>query len=290
MRFVTLQREAYTEPAVWWNDEIIGLRGAGFTSMLQVAMGGADALDRVERWIYNPPGSERLDPDKVTLLAPIPRPPKIICIGLNYRDHAEETRQPVPEVPAVFSKFHTAVTGHRHPIVLPKNSRKPDYEAEFVVVIGKGGRYIPEASWREHIFGYTIMNDVSARDFQMATSQWMIGKTFDTFAPIGPVVVSANDIEDPHNLDITLTLNGEVMQHSNTRNLIFGIPRLIAYLSSVFTLEPGDIIATGTPAGVGSLRKPPRWLKPGDECRIRIDQIGELVNPVVAETEPVLDD
>ena len=283
MRFVTFQRDSYTEPGVWWNDEIIGIGGAGFTSILQVIGGGADAMDRVERWVYNPPGGERFDPAKTTLLSPIPRPPKIICIGLNYRDHAAEAKAQVPDVPTVFAKFHTAVTGHGHPIVLPKNSAKPDYEAEFAIVIGHGGRHIPEDRWREHVFGYTIMNDVSARDFQMATSQWMMGKTFDTFAPIGPAIVTANEIADPHKLDISLTLSGEVMQKSNTSNLIFGVPQLVAYLSSVFTLEPGDIIATGTPAGVGFARKPPRWLKPGDECRVRIEGIGELVNPVVAE-------
>ena len=283
MRLVTLERENYSEPGVWWNDEIIGLRGAGFTNMLQVVAGGADALDRVERWIYNPPAGERLDPERTALLSPIPRPPKLICIGLNYRDHAAESKSAIPDVPTVFSKFHTAVTGHRHPIVLPKDISKPDYEAEFAVVIGRGGRRIPEASWREHVFGYTIVNDVSARDVQAATSQWMLSKTFDTFAPIGPAIVTADEIEDPHTLDLSLALNGEVMQSSNTRNLIFGVPKLIAHLSSVFTLEPGDVIATGTPAGVGFARKPPRWLKPGDECRVRIEKIGELVNPVVAE-------
>jgi 2-keto-4-pentenoate hydratase/2-oxohepta-3-ene-1,7-dioic acid hydratase in catechol pathway len=284
LRFVTLQRESYYEPGVWWNDEIIGLRHAGFNSVLQIINGGADAMDRVERWIYNPPGGERFEAGSVTLLSPVPRPPKLICIGLNYRDHAAEGKNPIPEVPTIFSKFQSAITGHRHPIILPKNSTKPDYEAEFAVVIGKGGRHIPEANWREHVFGYTITNDVSARDFQSATSQWMIGKTFDTFAPIGPAVVTADEIEDPHNLKISLTLNGELMQSSNTNNLIFGVPRLISYLSSVFTLEPGDIIATGTPAGVGFARRPPRWLQPGDECRIQIQGLGELVNPVVAET------
>jgi len=283
LRFVTFQRDGYAEAGVWWNEEIIGLRGAGFTDLLQAVGGGADALDRIQRWIYHPPNSERFDAATTKLLAPIPRPPKIICIGLNYRDHAAEAKAQIPEVPTVFAKFHTAVTGHGHPIVLPKNSTKPDYEAEFAVVIGHGGRHIPEDRWRHHVFGYTIMNDVSARDFQNATSQWMMGKTFDTFAPVGPAIVSADEIQDPHSLDISMTIGGEVLQSSNTRNLIFGVPQLIAYLSSVFTLEPGDIIATGTPAGVGFARRPPRWLKPGDECRVRIEKIGELVNPVVAE-------
>jgi 2-keto-4-pentenoate hydratase/2-oxohepta-3-ene-1,7-dioic acid hydratase in catechol pathway len=263
--------------------EVIGLRGAGFESVIAAIAGGADARDRIQRWVDGPPGSERVDFADVTLEAPVPRPPKIICIGLNYRDHAEESNLPIPETPTVFCKFPTAVIGHGHPIVLPKASTRPDYEAEFAVVIGRGGRHIAESDWRDHVFGYTILNDVSARDFQMATSQWMIGKTFDTFAPIGPAIVTADEIEDPHDLEISLELSGDRMQHSNTSNLIFGVPKLIAYLSSVFTLEPGDIIATGTPAGVGFARKPPRYLKAGDEVRIQVAGIGELVNPVVAE-------
>jgi 2-keto-4-pentenoate hydratase/2-oxohepta-3-ene-1,7-dioic acid hydratase in catechol pathway len=283
MRFVTLQRDGYAEPGVLLGGELIGIGGAGFDSVLSVIAGGADAMDRVRRWLKNPPPGEPFHPARTRLAAPVPRPPKIVCIGLNYRDHAAESNLPIPETPTVFAKFQTAVTGHRHPIVLPKSSVKPDYEAEFAVVIGPGGRHIPEDRWREHVFGYTIANDVSARDFQMATTQWMIGKTFDTFAPIGPAIVTADEIEDPHNLDISLTLSGEVMQSSNTCNLIFGVPKLIAFLSSVFTLEPGDIISTGTPGGVGFARKPPRWLKPGDEVVVRVEGLGELVNPVVAE-------
>jgi len=283
LRFVTIQREAYIEAGLMAGDEVVGLRRAGFADLLSVIEGGADAMDRVRRWADDAPGDEVLSAEKVRLVAPLPRPPKLICIGLNYRDHAEEARMAIPEVPTMFAKFATAVTGHGHPIVLPKNSTKPDYEAEFAVVIGKRGRHVSEERWRDYVFGYTIVNDVSARDFQMATSQWMIGKTFDTFAPMGPAIVTADEIEDPHNLGISLTINGESMQNSNTRNLIFQVPRLIAYLSSVFTLEPGDVIATGTPAGVGFARKPPRWLKPGDEVRIKVDAVGELINPVVAE-------
>jgi 2-keto-4-pentenoate hydratase/2-oxohepta-3-ene-1,7-dioic acid hydratase in catechol pathway len=245
--------------------------------------GGDDSLDRVQRYADDPPANEVHDPAQTVLAAPIPRPHKIICIGLNYRDHAAESKMAIPETPTVFSKYSTSVIGPRAPIVLPRNSTKPDYEAEFAVVIGRGGRHIPEASWRDHVFGYTVVNDVSARDFQMATSQWMIGKTFDTFCPMGPAVVTADEIEDPHNLRISLTINGETLQDSNTCNLIFGVPGLIAYLSSVFTLEPGDIISTGTPAGVGFARKPPRWLRPGDEVTATVEGVGALTNPVVAE-------
>jgi 2-keto-4-pentenoate hydratase/2-oxohepta-3-ene-1,7-dioic acid hydratase in catechol pathway len=283
MRFVTIQRSGYHEPGVLVDGEAIAIRGAGFDDITAVLSGGPDAIDRLRRWVDDAPGGARVAAADLKLGAPIPRPPKIICIGLNYRDHAEESKLPIPDVPTVFCKFPTAVTGHGCPVVLPKNSIKPDYEAEFAVVIGPGGRHIAEQDWRKHVFGYTILNDVSARDFQMATSQWMIGKTFDTFAPIGPAVVTADEIPDPHNLAISLTLNGELLQDSNTRNLIFQVPRLIAHLSSVFTLEPGDIIATGTPAGVGFARKPPRWLRPGDRMVTKIEGLGELHNPVVAE-------
>lgn len=284
MRFVNIERRGYGEPGVISGDEIIGIKGAGFHDLLSVIGGDGETLDRVSRWIYRPPGGERFDVGTTRLLAPIPRPPKIICIGLNYRDHAAESNMAIPETPTVFSKYPTSVIGPGQPIVLPKNSTKPDYEAEFAVVIGKGGRYIDEANWREHVFGYTIVNDVSARDYQMATSQWMIGKTFDTFCPMGPAIVTVDEIADPHNLPISLSIGGETLQDSNTSNLIFSVPKIIAYLSSVFTLEPGDVIATGTPAGVGFARKPPRFLREGDEVRVKIEGIGELVNPVIAET------
>jgi 2-keto-4-pentenoate hydratase/2-oxohepta-3-ene-1,7-dioic acid hydratase in catechol pathway len=208
---------------------------------------------------------------------------KVIGVGRNYAAHAREAKLETPKVPTIFAKFPTAVIGPGEKVVLPKASAKPDYEAEFAFVIGQGGRYVPADRWRDHVFGYTCFNDVSSRDFQMATSQWIIGKTFDTFAPFGPAIVTADEIEDPHCLDISLNLSGDVMQRSNTRELIFGIPQLIAYLSSVFTLQPGDVVATGTPAGVGFARKPPRWLKPGDEVTVSISGIGDLVNPVIAE-------
>ena len=283
MQLVTIERSGYSEPGVLSGDEVISIRNAGFENLLSVIAGGADAMDRVTRSLDRPPGDERFDAATVKLLAPIQRPPKIICIGLNYRDHAAESNLAVPETPTVFAKFPTSVIGSGAPIVLPKASTKPDYEAELAVVIGKGGRHIPEDKWQEHVFGYTIVNDVSARDFQMATSQWMIGKTFDTFCPMGPAIVTADEIADPHALAISLSIGGETLQSSNTSNLIFRIPKLIAYLSSVFTLQPGDIISTGTPAGVGFARTPPRWLKAGDEVRVQVEGLGELVNPVVTE-------
>jgi 2-keto-4-pentenoate hydratase/2-oxohepta-3-ene-1,7-dioic acid hydratase in catechol pathway len=283
MRFITFQQNAAPRPGVLDGEQIIALDHAGFGSVLQVLEGGAGALDRVQRLLAKPAEEDVLPVSAVTLRAPIQRPPKIICVGLNYRDHAIESKMEIPKVPTIFSKFSNVVIGPGENIVLPKNSAKPDYEAELAVVIGKGGRHIPAGEWRNHVFGYMNLNDVSARDFQMATSQWMIGKTFDTFAPCGPAIVTADEIADPHNLEISLTVNGETRQHSNTRELIFRIPELIAHLSSVFTLEAGDIISTGTPSGVGFSYNPPRWLRPGDEVVVKVEGLGELRNRCVAE-------
>jgi 2-keto-4-pentenoate hydratase/2-oxohepta-3-ene-1,7-dioic acid hydratase in catechol pathway len=219
----------------------------------------------------------------VKLLAPIPRPPKLICVGLNYRDHAHEAGLEIPSIPTIFSKFSNVVIGPHEPIVLPKACTRPDYEAEFAFVIGPGGRHIPAARAMEHVFGYTIVNDVSARDYQFGTSQWLMGKTFDSFAPMGPWIVTKDEIADPHVLDVSLAIAGQVLQSSNTRELLFGVPALIEFISTVVTLEPGDVVSTGTPAGVGFARKPPRYLLPGDEVVIRVAGIGELRNPVIAE-------
>lgn len=283
MRFVTFQRPGGApQPGVLLNDDsVASLAGLGFPDLISVLAGGATARTRIADFIASRPPSVGLN--TVKLLAPVPRPPKLICVGLNYRDHALETKMEIPKVPTIFNKFPNVVIGPGDPIVLPSNSTKPDYEAEFAFVIGTGGRRIPADRWQEHVAGYTIVNDVSARDFQMATTQWLMGKTFDTFAPMGPWLVTADEIPDPHALDISLTIGGEVLQQSNTRELIFRIPELIAYISSVVTLEPGDIVSTGTPAGVGFARKPPRWLRAGDEVVVRIAGLGELRNPVIAE-------
>ena len=283
VKFVTFRRDGGDPQAgAIVRDQVVGLSGAGFSSMLAVAAGGPAARTQIDSFLESSPASVPLK--SVTLMAPVPKPGKFICVGLNYRDHAIETKMEIPKIPTIFSKFSSAVIGPNEAIILPKNSTQPDYEAEFAFVIGQGGRHIPAERWREHIFGYTMVNDVSARDFQMATTQWLMGKTFDTFAPMGPHIVSADEISDPHALDISLRIHDETLQRSNTRELIFKIPELVAYLSSAFTLEPGDVVSTGTPAGVGFARKPPRFLRPGDEVVVRVDQIGELRNPVVAES------
>lgn len=219
------------------------------------------------------------------LQAPVPDPAKVLCIGLNYRDHAAESGMDIPAEPVCFGKFSQAVVGAESPIRLPAVARKVDYEAELVVVIGRGGKNISRGDAWAHVAGYTNGNDVSARDWQLGKpgGQWLLGKTPDTFAPTGPWLDTADEVPDPHNLRIVLRLNGETMQSSSTRELIFGVDELIAYVSQLTTLLPGDLIFTGTPPGVGAARKPPVFMKPGDAVEVEIEGLGTLRNPVEAE-------
>ncbi|MBV8487353.1 MAG: fumarylacetoacetate hydrolase family protein, partial [Planctomycetaceae bacterium] len=244
---------------------------------------GTEKQQRV--WSALAQGPIAYDAATSRLLPPIPDPGKIICIGLNYRDHAAESHVPVPSQPVLFNKYTTALIGHLGRIVLPRFSREVDYEAELVVVIGQAGRYISKENARAHVGGYTIGNDVSARDWQFIKpgKQWMAGKTFDTFAPTGPELVTPDEVPDPHDLGIRLRRNGQTMQDFNTRGFIFTVDELIAYISQIMTLEPGDLIFTGTPSGVGMARTPPVWLAPGDVIEIEIDRLGTLRNEVVAE-------
>ena len=218
------------------------------------------------------------------LLAPIADPSKVICIGLNYRDHAIETNSPIPTEPVVFNKFPQSVVGPEDAVVLPAVAHEVDYEAELVVIIGKSGKRIPKESAMQYVAGYTVGNDVSARDWQKGRpgGQWLLGKTPDTFAPTGPYLVTADEV-DPSNLKIGLKLNGEVMQASSTRELIFSVEELIAHVSLLVTLQPGDLIFTGTPPGVGAARQPPVYIKAGDRMEVEIEDVGVLGNPVVAE-------
>ncbi len=238
-------------------------------------------------------GKTRLAPDmtlgpsaslsEVRLLPPVPAPEKIICIGLNYRDHARESNMEIPQYPVFFAKYRNALAGPFDNVVLPGVSTKVDYEAELAVVIGKGGRHIDAEDALDHVAGYMALNDVSARDFQFRSSQWLQGKTFDTFAPCGPFLVTRDEVPHPNALDIRLALNGQVMQQSNTREFIFDVEQLIAYISQIMTLSPGDIISTGTPPGVGFARKPPMFLKPGDVMEVEVEKVGLIRNKVVAE-------
>jgi len=222
----------------------------------------------------------------VTLLAPVSSPPKIICLGLNYRDHAEEQGAKIPQDIIIFMKPRTAIIGPNEPIVYPNFVKKLDYEAELAVIIGRRGKNIPISNVEKHIFGYTAFNDVSARDIQFSDRQWTRGKSFDTFAPIGPCITIARQISNPNNLWIRTRVNGELRQNSSTRNMVFSVYEVVHRLSRVMTLEPGDVIATGTPAGVAAFMKPhPKHLLPGDTVEVEIEKIGTLRNVVIKENQ-----
>lgn len=236
----------------------------------------------LEKLIAAPPARYVHAADTVRYLPPIEAPQKIICIGLNYRDHAAEVNLPLPTEVTAFAKYANSLVGSGAPVEIPLESDKVDYEAELAFVIGKRGRHIPAERAYDYVAGYTIVNDVSVRDYQMRTSQWMLGKVFDTHAPCGPVIVTTDEIPDPQTLTIRTTVDGEVLQDSNTSQLVFTVPMLVAELSSIMTLEPGDIVATGTPAGVGTSRTPKRWLRPGERVKVEIEKIGALENPVVS--------
>lgn len=251
------------------------------SDMAQFLRAGESAWASVQHAVGDAHGQEATPLGGVKLLAPVPRPGKIICLGHNYKDHAGSTN--TEEYPTFFAKFSNTVIGHNQPICYPSFPIHLDWEAELAVVIGKRAKDVDESHTLDAVAGYTIFNDVTARDYQPNSSQWTIRKSFDTFGPMGPALVTTDEIPDPGNLDLALALNGVEMQRSNTRNLIFSIPFLISCLTRTMTLEPGDIISTGTPGGTGNSRKPPIFMKPGDTVRIRIEQIGELANPIVAE-------
>jgi len=257
------------EPAMRAAAEVGRLAGEAFAQ-------GKPLADRAGR---------RLDfaAGEVRILAPVPRPEKIICLGRNYVEHAVEGGAEVPTIPQLFPKFANAVVGPDDLVIIPKVVQKPDYECELAVVIGKVARRVAEADAYDYIAGYTMLNDVSARDLQFEQPNWMRGKSVDTFAPMGPYIVTKDEIPDPHTLDIRLVLNGEVMQQANTRMLIFSIPFLVHHITKTMTLVPGDVISTGTPSGVGIYRNPPRLLRPGDVMRVEVSGLGVLENRVVAE-------
>lgn len=222
----------------------------------------------------------RVNRQNVEICAPIPRPGKIVCIGLNYRDHAEESGMAIPLSPIVFSKYSSCMIGANQPVILPKGSTQVDYEAELAVIIGNRAKNVIKEDALNCVFGYANFNDVSARDFQFADGQWQRGKSCDTFAPMGEYIVTADEIQNPHDLRIQFRLNGETLQDSNTDQLIFKIPEIIEFLSRSITLEPGDVIATGTPPGVGFARKPPIFLQAGDVAEVEIEGLGILRNEV----------
>jgi 2-keto-4-pentenoate hydratase/2-oxohepta-3-ene-1,7-dioic acid hydratase in catechol pathway len=245
---------------------------------------GGGIRERIRRELEQAEPGEILPESDVRLLAPVPHPGKIICLGHNYRDHMGMDRTQPPDFPTFFCKTGNTVIGPDAPIVIPPETKQADFEAELAAVIGRRTRRVSETEAGDCIAGYTILNDVSARDYQKRTSQWMIGKSFDTFCPMGPALVTADEIPDPQNLDLELTVNGIRRQKTRTGRMIFPIPFLIACLSAVMTLEPGDIIATGTPSRIPPPPGAPEFLQPGDLIHITIEGIGRLVNPVIGES------
>lgn len=284
MRLLTFEHQGSQRVGVRSGDSVVDVGRVDPDlppDLVSLLEGGPDALasagEAAER-------GEGIDAGAVRVVAPVQKPEKILCIGLNYADHAAESNMPIPTEPVVFSKFSSTIIGPGDAIRLPSVTQSIDYEVELVVVIGTTGKDISESDAMDHVAGYTVGHDVSARDFQLKKpgGQWLLGKTFETFAPLGPDVVTPDELGDPHNLGIRCILNGETVQDSNTAQLIFRVDQLIAYLSRVITLQPGDLIFTGTPPGVGMARDPQLWLKAGDTVVCEVDGIGRLENPVVS--------
>lgn len=236
---------------------------------------GNGGIERLQSWLQsNRHNLPKVD-NSVRLGSPISRPSKIICVGLNYSLHAKETGADIPEQPILFMKASSSLSGPYDPVIIPKNSSKTDWEVELAVVIGKKATYVSEKDAMSYVAGYALHNDISERDFQLKHGgQWVKGKSCDTFAPIGPYLVTKDEISDPHNLRLWLSVNGEMLQDSTTSDLIFNIPKLVSYISQYMSLLPGDVISTGTPAGVGLGLDPPRYLKPGDVIELGIDGLG----------------
>lgn len=289
MRLATILTPQGRRAAAQVGDRYVDLQATdpGLPSCVKQLLAASAGVKQAAAAAAHSPNAVSYAANAVKLLPPVPNPSKILCIGLNYRDHAIEGGQPIPTEPVLFAKFPNTLIAHGDPIKIPRVAQKVDYEAELVLVVGKTGKNIPnDDSAFDYIGGYTVGHDVSARDWQFKGSekQWTIGKTFDTFAPTGPVIVTSDEKIDPHNLKIQLRLNGQTMQNSSTKEFIFGVPAILSYLTQVVTLEPGDLIFTGTPPGVGIARKPtPVLLKPGDVVEVEIEHIGVLKNPCVAE-------
>ena len=286
MKLVTFTQSDSARIGILDNDAVVDLSVVAPslpTEMCAFLEAGRSALDTAKQATGNT--AARLALADITIEAPILRPPKILAVGLNYKDHIAETGRDTPEFPMIFNKQSTSVTGPASVIHLPHVSDKLDYEGELAIVIGRRCRHVPKSRAAEVIVGYTIAHDVSVRDWQRRVPTFTMGKSFDTHCPLGPCIVTADEIGDPHGLELQTWVNGESRQHSNTRELLFDCFDLIEHLSTAFTLEPGDIISTGTPGGVGVAMKPPKFLKAGDVVKISIDKIGTLENSVIAEPE-----
>jgi 2-keto-4-pentenoate hydratase/2-oxohepta-3-ene-1,7-dioic acid hydratase in catechol pathway len=285
MRLVTFQNAAgKPNVGVVVGEEVFPLDSSAYPDMQSFLLAGSAALAAAEKINGRENASQtKYHLSDVVLLPPVTHPGKIIAVGLNYRDHALETKQELPTVPIIFAKFPSSINGPDAPVVLPQDDPQGDYEAELAVVIGAKTKAVSEAEALNYVAGYMPLNDVSARRWQFADKQWVRGKSCDTFCPTGPWLTTRDAVPDPHTLFIRMRVNGEVVQDSNTSNLIFRIPQLIAFISAAITLEAGDIIATGTPGGVGVFRKPPVFLKSGDVTEVEIEGLGTLRNHVIQE-------
>ncbi|MCP8688661.1 fumarylacetoacetate hydrolase family protein [Marinobacterium sedimentorum] len=284
MRLITFEHQGRQSVGTLIDDHIIDAAADPMLpgDMIALLTAGAPALQRLQQLATKPRAVIALD--QVRLLAPVPRPGKFLGVGLNYADHIRETGLATPEFPTIFNKQTSCVIGPGEAIHRPRISDKLDYEGELAIVIGRRCRHVPLDKAASVIAGYTIANDVSVRDWQVKSPTWTLGKSFDTHGPIGPWIETSDAI-DPHNLELRTWVNDELRQHSNTRHLIFNCYQLIATLSTVCTLEPGDIIATGTSSGVGVAMKPRGYMKPGDRVRVEIEGIGELCNPIIEEPD-----
>lgn len=284
MKFVQFYRKADADKTIrvgLWQDngDVVPLADGLTMKRLIVQSAEPGGLERAVA-----AAESRLPAEEIVLVAPLLDPEKMIFVGLNYIDHAAESKMDVPKVPVLFPKYANSIVGPGADVVIPAEVRECDYEVELAVIIGKTAKRVAREEAMDYVFGYTVVNDVSARDLQLNEGQWTRGKAIDTFAPMGPCIVTKDGIGDPHRLDLSLTLNGETMQSANTRDLIFDIPYLISFLSRTITLVPGDVISTGTPPGVGLGRTPPVWLKDGDVTEAYVEGIGTLRNRYVKET------
>lgn len=249
--------------------------------MISILAGGKDALDYLKTVLPSAKSEAVLNPETITYLPPVPNPQKILCVGLNYADHAAEGRKEVPTSPVFFSRFNHTLVAHKQPLLCPRVSEKFDFEGELAVVIGKKAKHLTKENALSCVAGYSIFHDGSVRDYQVRTPQWTLGKNFDQTGGFGPEIVTADELPPgAKGLRLTTVLSGETMQNGNTEDFIFDVPVLLQALTETMTLQPGDVIITGTPAGVGFARKPPRFMKAGDVCEITIEGIGTLVNPV----------
>jgi acylpyruvate hydrolase len=269
--------------------DLLGLLRGGATALAAARLALAYAQEQHDRvpkaQCLMPNGQFLMRNADIELLAPVLRPGKVVCVGLNYRSHLAEIGEAVPRYPILFHKCATSVIGPGQPIVLPRVSEQVDYEGELAVVIGRRGKYIPESKALAHVAGYTCANDVSAHDLEFRTSQWTSGKMLDTFCPLGPVLLTADEVPDPASLYLSTRLNDQMVQNEQLTDMVFSVPFLVSYISSLATLEPGDVILTGTPAGIGCNQKPQVFLRSGDRVCVHIEGIGTLTNPVIAEEE-----